>query len=177
MILRHEFKVNGYSGNPVTPILPTNQPFVKRDLVICLLTDGVWVCKLMGNMKKISLTINQKVLIINAFIWLSSLIASIWCVNEHVCMGGHMEHGPYPWWHYVIDVYWRGAWIIMVFLSFKANSRTIKIINGGSIILLIGLMLFVQVFSIRTSKDILVAFEMLLEILHIVKMTPPSKFG
>jgi hypothetical protein len=28
------------------------------------------------------------------------------CWSRHLCMGGHMEHPPYPVWHYVNDAAW-----------------------------------------------------------------------
>jgi hypothetical protein len=39
-------------------------------------------------------------------IWTVGIIGSVWCYDHHVCMGGHMQHPPYPAWHYGLDVAW-----------------------------------------------------------------------
>ncbi len=50
----------------------------------------------------------------------------VMCGMMHVCMAGHMQHQPYPAWHYLID----GAWILGVVTSvvfcWKANLRLRK---------------------------------------------------
>jgi hypothetical protein len=41
-----------------------------------------------------------------SLIWVLGVVGSGWCCTRHICMGGHMEHPPYPAWHYAIDVGW-----------------------------------------------------------------------
>jgi hypothetical protein len=41
-----------------------------------------------------------------SLIWLLGVVGSGWCYTRHICMAGHMEHPPYPTWHYVIDAGW-----------------------------------------------------------------------
>ncbi len=40
------------------------------------------------------------------FLWVIGAIGSAWCFHHHVCMGGHMQHPPYPSWDYALDVGW-----------------------------------------------------------------------
>lgn len=39
-------------------------------------------------------------------------MGNVWCWRHHVCMAGHMEHPPYPLWHYLADTGWALAWDI-----------------------------------------------------------------
>lgn len=42
---------------------------------------------------------------------LIGLAGFAWCSTEHVCCGGHLQHPPYRWWHYAIDIGWGGAFV------------------------------------------------------------------
>ena len=35
--------------------------------------------------------------------WIFGVIGLAWCYSHHICMEGHMDHPPYPLWHYGID--------------------------------------------------------------------------
>jgi len=39
-------------------------------------------------------------------LWTVGEAGSGWCYFHHVCMGGHMQHPPYPAWHYAMDAGW-----------------------------------------------------------------------
>ena len=43
---------------------------------------------------------------------------SVWCFNKHVCMGGHMQHPPYPASDYIIDVLWTLVLAAIPYVSF-----------------------------------------------------------
>ena len=47
------------------------------------------------------------------FLWVIGAIGSGWCFHHHVCMAGHMQHPPYPSWHYALDV----GWVLAVLLA------------------------------------------------------------
>jgi len=46
-------------------------------------------------------------------LWAAGVIGSGWCFQHHVCMAGHMQHPPYPSWHYALDV----GWVLAVVLA------------------------------------------------------------
>jgi hypothetical protein len=41
-----------------------------------------------------------------ALLWAAGAAGSAWCFWHHVCMAGHMQHPPYPSWHYAVDIGW-----------------------------------------------------------------------
>ena len=45
-------------------------------------------------------------------LWTAGITGSAWCLQHHVCMGGHMQHPPYPGWHYAIDTGWTLALLV-----------------------------------------------------------------
>jgi hypothetical protein len=47
----------------------------------------------------------------------------IMCGFMHVCMAGHMQHAPYPVWHYMIDGTWIFCFVLSAVLSWKSNLR------------------------------------------------------
>jgi hypothetical protein len=38
--------------------------------------------------------------------WILGIVGLAWCYSHHICMAGHMDHPPYPVWHYVADLGW-----------------------------------------------------------------------
>ncbi len=46
-------------------------------------------------------------------LWAAGAIGSGWCFHHHVCMDGHMQHPPYPSWHYALDA----GWVLAVLLA------------------------------------------------------------
>ena len=57
-------------------------------------------------------------------VWTCGIVASAWCLSAHVCIAGHLDHPPYPMWHYAADVGWAlalalaaiGMWSVRVSL-------------------------------------------------------------
>ena len=46
-------------------------------------------------------------------LWVVGAVGSGWCFHHHICMCGHMEHPPYPSWHYAFDA----SWVVAVLLA------------------------------------------------------------
>jgi hypothetical protein len=83
---------------------------------------------------------------VSVIIWVSVFIGWGFCLSSHVCMGGHMAHPPYPFWHYIIDFYWTLAWLIPLALSLKVESRKFKKITFGLSILIFLFVTIILVF-------------------------------
>lgn len=66
------------------------------------------------------------------FLWVAGAIGSGWCFYHHVCMCGHMEHSPYPAWHYAVDIGWALAvfgaavWMCLLRVSFGICFTTLS---------------------------------------------------
>jgi hypothetical protein len=45
------------------------------------------------------------------------IAGSVWCFWSHLCMGGHMEHTPYPTIHYIAYVAWSMALVAVPTMS------------------------------------------------------------
>lgn len=75
------------------------------------------------------------------------------CSAHHICMGGHMQHGPYPWWHYAVDVAWITTWLSSAGLLFAAGRRasfTARLVTALVLcLLLIGYWRFLLVYGSR----------------------------
>ena len=51
-----------------------------------------------------------------------------WCFVFHICMGGHMQHPPYPHLHYLVDFGWVLAFLIpAIWLSLIRSPACIAI--------------------------------------------------
>jgi hypothetical protein len=46
------------------------------------------------------------VTLLAGLMWTLGGLGSVWCFYNHVCMCGHMQHPPYPAWHYCLDFAW-----------------------------------------------------------------------
>ncbi len=44
-----------------------------------------------------------------ALLFANGFLGSVLCYRNHVCMGGHRQHPPYPEWHYWADIGWVGS--------------------------------------------------------------------
>ncbi len=55
-------------------------------------------------------------------IFVVGFAGSVWCYMHHVCMGGHMAHGPYPLWHYLADVAWASSVLLATFWLTRIRS-------------------------------------------------------
>jgi hypothetical membrane protein len=48
------------------------------------------------------------------------------CSFAHFCMGGHMAHPPYPWYHFASDVFYLILLVTALVFSFRSNIRRKK---------------------------------------------------
>ena len=48
-------------------------------------------------------------------LFLVGTAGSVWCYENHLCMCGHMRHGPYSIWEYFADAGWVGSLILGTF--------------------------------------------------------------
>jgi hypothetical protein len=55
-------------------------------------------------------------------LWAGGAAGSGWCYSAHVCMGGHMKHPPYAFWHYGADVGWTLALGLAAVLTLSVRS-------------------------------------------------------
>ena len=57
---------------------------------------------------------NQNVLRkFSAILFLVGCPGFIFCFSSHICMEGHMQHPPFPLWHYISD----SIWLILYFMT------------------------------------------------------------
>lgn len=66
----------------------------------------------------------RRVLVATALLLASPLY--VLCGTMHICMAGHMQHPPYPFWHYLIDGTWILGFVISSVFCWKANFRLRK---------------------------------------------------
>lgn len=41
----------------------------------------------------------------------------LWCSFTHVCMAGHFDHPPYPWWEFANEALWTGPFVLACVLA------------------------------------------------------------
>ena len=101
---------------------------------------------------------------------LAVLLASpayVFCGLQHICMAGHMQHQPYPIWHYVLDSIWVGCFVTSAVLLWKSNLQLRKTIfwiigllfisrlvfgSGGGVLFLIELPLLIFLFTLAARS-------------------------
>jgi len=44
--------------------------------------------------------------LLSGIAWIAGVVGLVWCYSQHICMAGHMDHPPYPSWHYGADAGW-----------------------------------------------------------------------
>ena len=44
--------------------------------------------------------------VLSGIAWIIGVVGLVWCYSQHICMAGHMDHPPYPFWHYGADAGW-----------------------------------------------------------------------
>lgn len=91
----------------------------------------------------------------------------VFCGLAHVCMAGHMQHAPYPAWHYVADIVWTACFVIAGVLCWRSNLRLRKTVfafllllflsrmplgsgGGGLFVIEVPLLAFLVVTAIRS---------------------------
>ncbi len=101
-----------------------------------------------------------------AVLTLAGMPAYYFCAFAHICMAGHMQHGPYPAWHYAADLWWlatmlcgaiaaihstlRRRFVFFAAIVFLVVSRWILGSGGGGLILVEApLYLVLAIISIR----------------------------
>jgi len=57
--------------------------------------------------------------------------------STHICMCGHMEHGPYPRYHWASDIWWMLCFACVLVLSFNLRARGHRLFFYGSLCLML----------------------------------------
>ncbi len=83
----------------------------------------------------------------------------ILCFFLHICMAGHMQHGPYPWYHWVNDCLW-----MICYASVFAFSITLKA-KGKTYFIICSFLLIVFRIPLSSGGGSTVIFELLLLII------------
>jgi hypothetical protein len=59
------------------------------------------------------------------------------CFLWHICMDGHMQHGPYPLYHWISDFWWMACFASVFVFSLKMNAKRRVLSWAGSIFLIL----------------------------------------
>ena len=59
-----------------------------------------------------------------------------WCLFHHICMDGHMAHGPYPLHHWINDFWWMVCFTLVGVLSWRMNAEARRLFGVGGLLLL-----------------------------------------
>ena len=59
------------------------------------------------------------------------------CYESHVCMAGHMHHGPYPLYEWVSDILWMVCFAAVLVFSLRLRARGRIYFLCGSIVLML----------------------------------------
>jgi hypothetical protein len=71
-----------------------------------------------------------------AILTLAGIPAYIFCGVSHTCMCGHMQHGPYPFYHYLIDLFWATCFAAVLTFSIKLEAKRKMVFLIGSLFLI-----------------------------------------
>jgi hypothetical protein len=58
------------------------------------------------------------------------------CFLWHICMAGHMQHGPYPLYHWISDFWWMACFASVLVFSLRMNAKHRVLFLVGSILLI-----------------------------------------
>ena len=61
----------------------------------------------------------------------------IFCAVRHICMAGHMCHGPFPWYHYANDLWWALCFVAVSVFSFRLRAKHKRIFLYGCMFLVL----------------------------------------
>jgi hypothetical protein len=61
----------------------------------------------------------------------------VFCCLRHVCIGGHMQHGPYPLRDWISDFWWIACFVSVLVLSVRIRARGRLLFLVGSLLLII----------------------------------------
>jgi hypothetical protein len=67
---------------------------------------------------------------------LAGVSGSVACFMLHICMAGHMQHPPYAFWEYAMDVLWPAALIVGALRCGESKIRRKKVFIYLSIVLI-----------------------------------------
>lgn len=59
------------------------------------------------------------------------------CSSRHICMAGHMQHGPYPVYQFVTDFWWMVCFAAVFAFSLRLKARRKMWFLCGSLILIV----------------------------------------
>lgn len=59
---------------------------------------------------------------------LVGVVAYLFCAGRHICMAGHMDHPPYPLWHYANDAFWTACLLSVSYWAIKRDRLINKLI-------------------------------------------------
>jgi hypothetical protein len=59
-----------------------------------------------------------------------------WCLWRHICMDGHLAHGPYPFHHWVNDYWYMVCFTLVGVLSWRMNAKARGLFGVGGLLLL-----------------------------------------
>ena len=59
------------------------------------------------------------------------------CFLWHICMAGHMQHAPYPPYHWISDFWWAACFVAVLILSLRMNAKRRELFLAGSIVLVL----------------------------------------
>jgi hypothetical protein len=66
-----------------------------------------------------------------------AFLGAFWCNLNHICMDGHMQHPPFPAWHYPMDVLWFLAVPLAPVLMWRRSPRWMFWITLPVIVLIV----------------------------------------
>ena len=72
------------------------------------------------------------------------LVASpcyVFCGFSHICMCGHMQHPPFPLWHYANDFLWVTGYAIALVLCLRSNIPRWELVFGCTLFLILSRLL------------------------------------
>jgi len=59
-----------------------------------------------------------------------------WCLLHHVCMDGHLAHGPYSLDHWINDFWWMVCFALVGVLSWRMEAGARELFGVGGLLLL-----------------------------------------
>ncbi len=61
----------------------------------------------------------------------------VMCFLWHICMAGHMQHGPYPPYHWTNDFGWIACFASVLVFSLRMNAKGRVLFGAGSVLLIL----------------------------------------
>ena len=70
------------------------------------------------------------------FLTLAGTPSYWWCFLHHICMDGHLAHGPYPLPHLINDYWYMVCFTLVGVLSWRMNAEVRRLFGVGGLLLL-----------------------------------------